>query len=222
MVSYNKIDEKLKPIGFCLRGGFEKTDPISKEVITTTILVGNVGSDIWKLFGSQYDDWIEPDPLDEWTRKHLLRLADEFDCKVVFPFEGPPFAPFQKWAMKADAVFPSPVGPLIHPIYGLWHAYRGAFVFKGAIKQLPPRPQLKSPCESCSKKPCLRVCPVQAYDGESYNVPKCMDYLSLNIDSECMDVGCIARRACPIGQKFAYHKEHGHFHMDRFLRSKLV
>jgi len=215
MVRYNEIDDMLKPIGFCLRGGFVKDK-------LTTVLVGNVGSDIWKLFGAEYDDWVEPDPLDNWTRTHLLDMADQLDCKVIFPFDGPRYAPFQKWAMRADSVFPSPIGPLIHPVYGLWHAYRGAFVFEGEVRGLPEKPKMKSPCDTCHKKPCLRVCPVQAFDGENYNVPACMDYLALNVDSDCMDLGCMARRACPVGEKFSYKPEHGQFHMDRFLRSRLV
>ena len=31
--------------------------------------------------------------------------------------------------MRAEAVAPSPLGILIHPDYGLWHAYRGALAF---------------------------------------------------------------------------------------------
>jgi hypothetical protein len=213
MVTYNEIDEMLKPMGFCLRGGF-----VDKR---TTILVGNVGSDIWKLFGEQYDDWVEPDPLDEWTRTHLLDLAEALDCKVVFPFDGPPFAPFQKWAMKADSVFPTPLGPLIHPVYGVWHAYRGALVFEQEVSGIPARANLKSPCEICEKKPCLKVCPVQAFDGETYAVNKCMDYLATNLECACMNEGCLARHACPVGQKFAYHRQHANFHMDRFLRTKV-
>lgn len=213
MVTYNEIDEMLKPVGFCLRGGF-----VDRR---TTILIGNIGSDIWKLFGDEYDDWVEPDPLDAWTEHHLLELADELDCKVVFPFEGPKYPPFQKWAMKADSVFPSPLGMLIHPVYGMWHAYRGALVFDREVTGIPPRPKLNSPCDKCEHKPCLKVCPVEAFDGEDYAVSDCMDYLSNNLDCACMDIGCQARHACPVGQKFAYRREHAHFHMDRFLRSKL-
>jgi len=213
MVTYNEIDERLKPLGFCLRGGF--ADKL------TTLLVGNVGSDIWKLFGNQYDDWVEPDPLDQWTHEHLLELSDELDCKVVFPFVGPKYAPFQKWAMKADSVFPSPIGPLIHPVYGLWHAYRGALVFTHEVAGIPQRPNLTSPCETCEKKPCLKVCPVKAFEGETYNVSKCMDYLSDQLECDCMDRGCIARHACPVGQKFAYRREHAQFHMDKFIKNDL-
>ena len=44
----------------------------------------------------------------------------------IYPFGGPPYWPFQRWAQRAEAVFPSPLGILIHPEYGLWHAYRAA------------------------------------------------------------------------------------------------
>src|SRR4030095_137820 len=43
-----------------------------------------------------------------------------------------------RWAMRAEAVAPSPLGILIHPDYGLWHAYRGALAFAERLA-LPPR-----------------------------------------------------------------------------------
>lgn len=214
MVTYNEIDDQLKKFGLCLRGGFTREE--------TVLMVGNVGSEIWKRFGSQYDDWVEPDPLDDWTHRKLTKLAQQFKCTVSFPFEGPPYHPFQEWAMKADCVFPSPMGTLIHPIYGLWHAYRGAFFFDHPIDGLPPKPKLDSPCTTCENKPCLSACPVEAFDSWSYNSVKCLDYLNRNLDGDCMEGGCLARSACPVGTKFAYKKEHGTFHMDRFLQSHPV
>ena len=41
----------------------------------------------------------------------------------------PALLPFQQWAMRAEGLKPSPLGILMHPQYGLWHAYRGALLF---------------------------------------------------------------------------------------------
>jgi hypothetical protein len=64
----------------------------------------------------------------------------------VFPFERP-YLPFQRRAMRAEACYPSPLGLLIHPDYGLWHGYRGALLFAAAI-ELPPSGRRASPCAS--------------------------------------------------------------------------
>ena len=64
-------------------------------------------------------------------------LAPGFGATALFPFGGPPWLPFQRWAMKADCVTASPLGILIHPDFGLWHAYRGALAFAEQL-DLPP------------------------------------------------------------------------------------
>ena len=52
---------------------------------------------------------------------------------ALFPFGGPPHFPFQQWARRAEPVHPSPIGLLIHPIYGLWHSLpRRARLRRGA------------------------------------------------------------------------------------------
>jgi ferredoxin len=59
-------------------------------------------------------------------------------------------------------VFPSPIGLLVHPRWGLWHAWRGALAFPAPI-DLPPLLQAPNPCTLCPR-PCLtggrQACPV--------------------------------------------------------------
>jgi hypothetical protein len=213
MASYKDIDALLEPYGLCLRGGLLKGEE-------TYLLVGNVGSKIWKRFGLQFDDWVEPNPLDHWTKKTVDALALKYGARAIYPFDGPKYPPFQEWARRADMVYPSPIGPLIHPEYGLWHAYRAALVFTGTITDIPKVPATDSPCDKCSSKPCLSSCPVDAFKDDSFNFAGCMDYLNENLEGTCMDKGCMARQACPVGKEYAYEREHGRFHMERFLKLK--
>ena len=37
----------------------------------------------------------------------------------------------------------------------------------------------------------------------------------------CMDVGCLARLACPIGTAWRYQPEHARFHMHAFLKARI-
>ena len=210
MVDYRDIETPFKALGLCLRGVFVDEDK-------TYILIGNIGSDIWEKFGSADNVWHEPDPLYEWTKRHIDPIAANLGAGALYPFMGPPFMPFQTWAMRAEAVFVSPIGPLIHPEYGLWHAYRAALVFEEPVSGLPVHKDITSPCEKCELKPCLVRCPVDAFAGDAFKVQKCLDFLNENLEGSCMDNGCLARRACPIGVEYQYQRDHARFHMDKFL-----
>lgn len=177
------------------------------------LLIGTAGSAFWPHFLAARRD--EPDPLDSWTRRVLTGIADRFGAQVLMPCDSPPFHPFQRWAMQAESVYPSPMGVLVHPVYGLWHAYRGALVFPEAIP-LPPRQNLPNPCESCADRPCVSACPVHA--AAPYDVPRCMDHLTTG--GTCRTVGCLARHACPLGQGYAYGPEHAAFHMEAFVSAQ--
>lgn len=212
----HEIDDLLLPAGLILRGAFhpEPTDdvPVTGK---TVALVGNAGPAMWSAFAAERAD--EPNPLDSWTRRTLDPIAHEVDATVLYPFDGPPYLPFQSWAQRADDVFPSPIGPLIHPIYGLWHAYRGALVFTNRLP-LSPRGGGGSPCEGCEDRPCLDQCPASALTDGGYDVPACIEHIESEPEGECRQQACLARSACPIGQHYHYGAEQGSFHMSAFLR----
>ena len=155
--------------------------------------------------------------MDEWSRRVLTGLALRLGARAVFPFERP-YLPFQRWAMRAEACHPSPLGLLIHPDYGVWHGYRGALLFAATIG-LPPPDCRASPCASCADRPCLSACPVGAFDGTAYDVPACAGHLAGEPEPACMDTGCLARHACPIGRDYRYTPEQARFHMQSFLRN---
>ncbi|GMQ77036.1 MAG: 4Fe-4S dicluster domain-containing protein [Gammaproteobacteria bacterium] len=105
--------------------------------VGTLVLVGVVGGSCWDTFQAAAESRQSPHPLDRWSRRVVTELAAELGAEALFPFGGPPYLPFLRWAQRAEAVHPSPIGPLIHPDYGLWHAYRGALAFAQSI-DLPP------------------------------------------------------------------------------------
>ncbi len=81
-------------------------------------------------------------------------IAVSLGATFVHPSDEP-FRPFQRWAQLADDVFSSPIGLLIHPEHGLWHAYRGAFLFAHELSDLPVTGLSESPCLTCADQPCL-------------------------------------------------------------------
>lgn len=106
----------------------------------TILIIGNAGPAMWRAY-SQACEAGGPTPLDAWAQRVLDPVAATFGAHAIFPFDGPPYAPFLRWAIKAEPVHISPTRMTIHPEYGLWHAYRGAFIFDEKL-ELPPMNQV--------------------------------------------------------------------------------
>jgi hypothetical protein len=201
--------------GLIVRGGFH---PESDDVVPgdpgALVMVGNAGPDMWNAFASvraRYAD--RANPLDAWIADAVGEVARDVGAEAFFPFGRPPHLPFQRWARRAEPVHPSPVGVLIHPDYGLWHAYRAALAFAERL-------ELPAPCETCAEKPCLAACPVRAFDGDAYDVPACTGHITAADRGDCMGRGCAARHACPIGRDYAYVPEQAAFHMAAFAAAQ--
>ena len=181
------------------------------------ILIGNAGPDMFRRFARECD--VASDSLDVWTRATIERLALDLDARAIFPFDTP-YPPILTWARRGGAGHISPLGLNIHPTYGLWHAYRAALLFPVAF-DLPMQSAGAHPCEVCAEKPCLTACPVQAFDGKSYDSAGCVTHLAANRQGPCMTRGCSARHACPVGKNYAYHPQQAQFHMRAHLASRL-
>jgi hypothetical protein len=185
------------------------------------VLLGFTGSQQWEHFeqASEAQDGA-PHPLDRWSRRVIGSLAREFDARDLYP-SGTPTAPlpFQRLALRCEPVHPSPIGLLIHPRWGLWHAYRGALLLSLAI-DLPPSAPAAHPCESCEMRPCLSSCPVGAFRPGTFELGACVEHVLSDAGRECRDRGCLARRACPIGTQYRYREDQARFHMRAFLQRK--
>ena len=225
---YQSVDSALARLGLMARGGFAlKPGELSEFGLASghrsLLMVGNAGPALWGTLSLvlTYDQ--EPNPLDRWTERVLTPLARQFSAVAVYPFGGPPYLPFQRWAQRAEPVFPSPIGPLIHPEYGLWHAYRGALLFEQEL-EFPVAGEggdsVQSPCDACAAKPCLNTCPVGAFAPGAYDVPACVDHIAAPVGEDCLGTGCRARRACPVGQAYVYPPMQARFHMEAFLAAR--
>jgi hypothetical protein len=183
-------------------------------------LVGNIGSSYWPIFSQspEFQD-AAADPLDRWSRRVAEAIAADFPVQPVYPFEGPPYYPFQQWARRAEALQQSPLGVMMHPEYGLWHSYRFALLgteFDAKETGL----QREFPCLNCADRPCLQRCPVGAFDANGYDVGRCASYLHQTPQAQCHDQGCLARYACPVAPEFAYTPAQGQFHLRAFLNAR--
>jgi hypothetical protein len=190
----------------------------------TLVLAGNVGGSLWARFSASPEAADgRPDPLDRWSARVIGALAAAAGGLAVFPFGGPPYLPFQRWARRGAPLAQSPLGMLIHPDHGLWHAFRGAIALPEALP-LPAVEARPSPCDSCAGRPCLAACPVGAFTATgptaSYDVAACAAHVAAPAGRDCLNNGCRARRACPVGRDWHYPPAQARFHMAAFLAAR--
>jgi hypothetical protein len=219
-----QISAALSPHGLILRGGIDfdagEAPPPgpSAAPAKAVLLVGLGGAGPWRDFtkwrAAQPADLANP--LDTWSAEVIGDVARKFGARAVSPSDRP-FLPFQQWARRAEGLKPSPLGILMHPEYGLWHAYRGALLFDAAIG-IEHCKIGEHPCDDCASKPCLSACPVGAFTAEGFAFDTCMSHLRAPEGVECREQGCRARNACPVGTAYRYPAEVQAFHMAKFVR----
>src|SRR5690242_7611578 len=106
----------LEELGFQLRGGFAPSpgDAVpglgDGSAARTVVLVGSIGPELWRRLEAAPERH-GPDPVDRYTRRTIGTVAAGFGATAVFPFDGPPWYPFQRWAVKAEpGLRASPLG----------------------------------------------------------------------------------------------------------------
>ncbi|MCX2725106.1 hypothetical protein [Roseibium salinum] len=215
--------DDLAAAGFLYLGGFavegDSTVPrlSGGKAPGALFLIGSTGPSLWPHLtrSPEFRDGA-PDPLDRYTKRILSASAIDYGFEALFPFEGPPYHPFQQWALRCGGFSRSPLGVLAHAEYGPWAGFRAAFLSAGRLIDAAPAPE-KGPCESCADKPCLTVCPVEAISlEEGYRAGDCRSHLAEHRDHDCW-TGCLARRACPFGRDHRQSAGTARFHMDRFV-----
>lgn len=216
------ISASLAATGMILRGSFnfdEADDPPpgpSGRPARSAVLVGQAGASSWAQFKRWRDEQPKglDNPLDRWSRDVIGRVARTFGARAVSPSDRP-HLPFQQWAMRAEGLKPSPLGILMHPVYGLWHAYRGALLFEVAIPGQGPRKAIHL-CELCDGKPCLKSCPAEAHSEAGFAYEACLAHIRSKDGQSCRAAGCFDRNACPHGTSYRYPEDMQAFHMRAF------
>ena len=177
-------------------------------------LIGPMGGAVWWDIVTASPEWQDgtPDPIDRWSRRVLTGLAAEIGATALFPFGGPPWLPFQRWALESGRAWQSPVMLLVHATSGLWVSFRGALALPFALETGP----LPNPCQTCADKPCLTACPAGALTDAGYDVPACHAFLDSAPGQTCIGMGCRVRAACPVSVRHARLPAQSAHHMSRF------
>ena len=107
--SRSSLETALSGQGLRLLGGWiptrHDTLPALPDAATAAVvwMVGQVGSECWQAFsGSRLIADGLLDPLDRWSKAIGNDLARQLGGVAVYPSDGPPYAPFQQWARRAE------------------------------------------------------------------------------------------------------------------------
>ena len=189
---------------------------LDRSPALSLVLFGNAGSSLWEAFSSstEYEDGC-PDALDRWSWRIGHQIALQLEGRPLFPFGGPPHHPFLRWAKKAESLHNSRLGMLIHPRYGLWHAYRFAVALPRPVETDAADPA--DICAKCPDQPCVAACPADAF-REEFEAKACYAHVAGDRSSSCRSA-CEARLACPYAGEFRYHPDQARFHMRAYLNA---
>ena len=206
--------------GLSIIGGFAtRPEHGAAESIRSIALLG-LSRKGWDLFAAspEAQDGDE-EPMDRWSLRVVTALAKEADATPLFPFGGPPYQPFLRWAAATGKIWSSPLGMSIHAERGLWMSFRGALGFSD-LKENLTAATAERPCDTCNDKPSLSTCPVEAFAHGVYDVPTCVSHIETPGGVDCLGRGCKARHACPVGRDWAPRPAQAAFHMGAYLKAR--
>lgn len=208
----------IRETGLAAVGAFHPgPEDAAPDGVRTLVLLGPANGRMWAEFqASKEAEDGGADPLDRWSRRVIDALAARLGAQSFYPFGGPPWHPFQRWAEKGEGAMRSPVAMQATPQRGLLASYRGALGFSEhlALGAAPGQ----SPCLGCPA-PCLMACPVNAFRDGRYDVPACVAHVILPAGAACRN-GCLVRMACPASAGADLPVEQRAFHMAAFLRAQ--
>ena len=197
-MTYDPVCKAADTAGLLVMGALHPAVCGARELKGGTLILLGAGPAFWPQHcaSAEATDG-QADPIDRWSTRVVDDLAARFGASALFPFGGPPYAPFIDWALKSGRAFVSPVGMMVHDKAGLMISYRGALHFPDEI-DLPP-PDTASPCLTCAARPCTNACPVLALQADAaYDLAKCHAFLDTRAGADCLANGCAVRVACPI------------------------
>lgn len=217
MTTYAGVAEIAARHRLAIFGGFHPLPEDGLPADTSTLLLlGHAEPGFWPHVTAEpeFTDG-RADPLDRWSRRIIGRMACDLRAKAHFPFGGPPWKPFMRWALRSGRAFASPVTLLVHDTAGLMVSYRGALALRARIALPPPSP---CPCDTCTQ-PCLAACPARALTGKGYALDLCHAFLDTEEGQDNLSNGCAVRRSCPLSQSYGRLPAQSAYHMTQFHSS---
>jgi len=190
----------------------------SKEKIPWTdtdsiVVIGHGGPTMWEKIPKP----LGPNPVDTFALNEVEKfnrdVLNDSSLRILYP-KSQWLVPLQRLGRFLKLGQPSLLGLDINSQYGLWFAFRVAFLTSRPLPKISG-PTDKSPCINCATKPCQTACPAQAVQSkpEDFRLNACAQY-RFEENSKC-EHWCHARAACPVGEAHRYTDEQFAYHMGR-------
>ena len=181
------------------------------EQFPRLLLLGHGGRRLWEEI--RRTDGLVDNPFDEisiaLTKQFLRNYLANPPAHFIYPTTDIPL-PLQQLGTLAGWHHPSPLGVGINGVYGLWFAYRAAVLTTDIVAPTPPM-TAASPCECCTKRPCVGACPAQAVGhAGDFQADACFAQ-RLIANSSCAE-RCLARLVCPYFREHQYTNEQVRYH----------
>lgn len=181
------------------------------------VLLGNGGRRFWEAFSAA--KMTGDDPVDRFSVNVTTCFIEVYlppaAWRLLYP--GPLPLPLQRLGELAGWCHPSPLGSGVSGEYGLWFAYRAAFVTAVELPVLIT-PAGESPCRSCMTHDCVVACPSRAVQRDAaLDLDACVNHRLLPASS-CAE-RCLARLACPYAAEHRYTDAQLSYHYRHSLNS---
>jgi hypothetical protein len=174
------------------------------------VLVGHGGRRMWEALRKKAIE--TPDPVDRFSTSLTSTFIRDYlgNEPVLWLYPNTAYlVPLQSLGEAAGWSFPCPLGSGISPIYGVWFAYRAAFLIDADLPLVHEAPAA-SPCDTCTTRPCITACPAGAVKPDAFDISSCARQ-RLSPESLCAH-RCLARLACPICPEHRYTPSQIQYH----------
>lgn len=167
----------------------------------SAVVLATGGPAFFRAFRESPDAQEPIDPLDRFLVRVVeaaVRAEPAAVAGYYFERRGG-FADFMELARVCGLGVPSRLGILIHPEFGPWLAIR-ALILTERLLAATQGDSGFEPCSGCPA-PCAGACPGDALHAAVFDLPRCAAHSER--DPACQ-LGCAARRACPVGAPHRY------------------
>jgi len=112
-VTYARVSDEAGAAGLLVMGALHPAKCGTKQLEHGTLILLGAGAGFWPTFTASPEAKDDQDnPVDRWSQRVVGDLADHLSCRALYPFGGPPYAPFIDWALKSGRAFTSPTGKI--------------------------------------------------------------------------------------------------------------